>query len=68
MRSAEVDSYLALWLKPGQRRYTGRDNAGGVDAMIEANLDAGVYLVGASTTRPEEEGAFELTIERVVQP
>lgn len=68
MVSDEIDSFLALWLKTGARRGTGADNGGGVNARIETTLDPGTYLIAASATRSEEEGALQLTIERVALP
>ena len=67
LTSEGADSYLYLLTSDGGRITGNDDNGAGLDARVERDLAAGVYLVEATTVGGRSRGPadFELTVSRV---
>jgi hypothetical protein len=64
LRSSDFDSYLTLLAQDGSIVAEDDDGAGGMDALIEAELPStGLYTIQASSYTLASTGAFTLTIE-----
>ncbi len=67
LNSSEADSYLYLLDEDGNRITENDDGGvGALDARIERELQAGVYLIEATTTPGRVRGAADFTVEVTV--
>ena len=67
LTSAEGDSYLHLMAEDGRRITYNDDGGAGLDARLERDLTAGVYMVEATTVGGRKRGIaeFSLSVGRV---
>lgn len=62
VESDQIDTYVTLFAKDGREVERNDDSGSGINSLIQLEMRDGVYIIGVSSSRPEEEGDYRLRV------